>query len=196
MTNRGAMIAAIAAGLFSTGATMAASAAESAKVHCQGVNSLQGEERLLDRDQRLRRPELLQGQGLDRDERQRLQGQGRHGRQVAGIARSPGAKLEVALADDLAFDEVDQEGAAFADHPVERQQVPDVQRPADVAALARGRPLRGLEIAETRRSDAAVDAQLAERRRRPHDLDGVRGSRRLDLPPPLADQPQPAGAGR
>jgi hypothetical protein len=42
MTNRGAMIAAIAAGLFSTGATMAASAAESAKVHCQGVNSCKG----------------------------------------------------------------------------------------------------------------------------------------------------------
>ena len=42
MTNRGAMIAAMAAGLFSAGAPIAASAADSAKVHCEGVNSCKG----------------------------------------------------------------------------------------------------------------------------------------------------------
>ncbi|HXU60562.1 MAG TPA: hypothetical protein VN962_02605 [Polyangia bacterium] len=42
MSNRGAVIAAIAAGFFSAGAPMAASAAESATVHCQGVNACKG----------------------------------------------------------------------------------------------------------------------------------------------------------
>ena len=42
MSNRGAMIAALAAGFFSAGAPMAASAADSAKVHCEGVNSCKG----------------------------------------------------------------------------------------------------------------------------------------------------------
>lgn len=42
MSNKGAMIAAMAAGLFSAGAPMAASAADSPKIHCQGVNSCKG----------------------------------------------------------------------------------------------------------------------------------------------------------
>ena len=42
MTNRGAIIAAMAAGLFSAGAPIAASAADSAKVHCEGVNACKG----------------------------------------------------------------------------------------------------------------------------------------------------------
>ena len=42
MTNKGAIIAAMAAGLFGAGAPLAASAADSAKVHCQGVNSCKG----------------------------------------------------------------------------------------------------------------------------------------------------------
>jgi hypothetical protein len=42
MTNRGALIAAMAAGLFSTGAAVVASAADSDKVHCQGANSCKG----------------------------------------------------------------------------------------------------------------------------------------------------------
>ncbi len=42
MTNRGAMIAAMAAGLFSAGAPIAASAADSTKVHCEGVNACKG----------------------------------------------------------------------------------------------------------------------------------------------------------
>lgn len=42
MSNRGAMIAAMAAGLFSAGAPMAASAGDSAKIHCQGVNGCKG----------------------------------------------------------------------------------------------------------------------------------------------------------
>lgn len=42
MTHKGAIIAAMAAGLFSAGAPLAASAADSAKVHCQGVNSCKG----------------------------------------------------------------------------------------------------------------------------------------------------------
>src|SRR5450631_103285 len=42
MTNKGAIIAAMAAGLFSAGAPLAASAADSAKVHCQGVNACKG----------------------------------------------------------------------------------------------------------------------------------------------------------
>ena len=42
MTNKGAIIAAMAAGLFSAGAPLSASAADGAKVHCQGVNSCKG----------------------------------------------------------------------------------------------------------------------------------------------------------
>jgi hypothetical protein len=42
MTNRGAMIAAMAAGLLSAGAPMVASAADSTKVHCAGVNACKG----------------------------------------------------------------------------------------------------------------------------------------------------------
>jgi hypothetical protein len=42
MTNKGAIIAAMAAGLFGAGAPLVASAADSAKIHCQGVNSCKG----------------------------------------------------------------------------------------------------------------------------------------------------------
>jgi hypothetical protein len=42
MTHKGAIIAAMAAGLFSVGGPLEASAADSAKVHCQGVNSCKG----------------------------------------------------------------------------------------------------------------------------------------------------------
>ena len=42
MTNKGAMIAAMAAGLFSAGAPLVASGADSDKVHCQGANSCKG----------------------------------------------------------------------------------------------------------------------------------------------------------
>jgi len=42
MTHKGAIIAAMAAGLFTAGASLGASAADSAKVHCQGVNSCKG----------------------------------------------------------------------------------------------------------------------------------------------------------
>ena len=42
MTNKGAFIAAMAAGLFSAGAPLAALAADSDKVHCEGVNSCKG----------------------------------------------------------------------------------------------------------------------------------------------------------
>ena len=62
--------------------------------------------------------------------------------------RLAGAELEVAFAHDLAFDEVDQEGPSFTHHAVERQQVPDVQRPAHVPALAGRRPFGRLQVAE------------------------------------------------
>ena len=42
MTNKGAIIAAMAAGLFSAGAPLGVLAADSAKVHCEGVNSCKG----------------------------------------------------------------------------------------------------------------------------------------------------------
>jgi hypothetical protein len=42
MTNKGALIAAMAAGLFSVGAPLVASAADDAKIHCQGVNACKG----------------------------------------------------------------------------------------------------------------------------------------------------------
>jgi hypothetical protein len=42
MSTKGALIAAMAAGLFSAGAPLVASAADSAKVHCEGVNSCKG----------------------------------------------------------------------------------------------------------------------------------------------------------
>jgi hypothetical protein len=43
MTNKGALIAAMAAGLFSAAAPLLASAADSDKVHCQGANSCRGQ---------------------------------------------------------------------------------------------------------------------------------------------------------
>jgi hypothetical protein len=42
MTNKGALIAAMAAGLFSVAAPLRASAADSDKVHCQGANACRG----------------------------------------------------------------------------------------------------------------------------------------------------------
>src|ERR1700690_3720593 len=97
-------------------------------------------------------------------------------------------ELEIAFANDLFFNQVDQEGAPFADHAVEGQQVPNVEGPADVAAFARRRPLRRIEIPEARRTNPAVDAQLAEGRRGAHDLDGLQRSHGLDLATPLAHQ--------
>ena len=40
--SRGALIAALAAGLFGAGAPLAASAADAAKVRCQGINGCKG----------------------------------------------------------------------------------------------------------------------------------------------------------
>jgi hypothetical protein len=42
MTTKGAVIAAIAAGMFAAGTTATSSAGDTAKVHCQGVNSCKG----------------------------------------------------------------------------------------------------------------------------------------------------------
>ena len=42
MSTKGALIAAVAAGLFSAGAPLLANAGDSAKVHCEGVNSCKG----------------------------------------------------------------------------------------------------------------------------------------------------------
>ena len=42
MSTKGALIAAMAAGLFSAAAPLVASAADDAKIHCQGVNSCKG----------------------------------------------------------------------------------------------------------------------------------------------------------
>jgi hypothetical protein len=42
MSTKGALIAAMAAGLFAAGAPLAASAGDSDKVHCQGVNACKG----------------------------------------------------------------------------------------------------------------------------------------------------------
>ena len=42
MTTKGALVAAMAAGLFSASAPLIASAADSDKVHCQGVNACKG----------------------------------------------------------------------------------------------------------------------------------------------------------
>jgi hypothetical protein len=42
MSTKGAIIAAMAAGLFSAGAPLLAHAADSAKVHCSGVNACKG----------------------------------------------------------------------------------------------------------------------------------------------------------
>jgi hypothetical protein len=43
MTHKGALIAAMAAGLLGAGAPLVASAADAAKVHCQGVNACKGQ---------------------------------------------------------------------------------------------------------------------------------------------------------
>ena len=42
MNSKGAIVAALAAGLFGAAAPLTASAADAAKVHCQGVNSCKG----------------------------------------------------------------------------------------------------------------------------------------------------------
>jgi hypothetical protein len=42
MSSKGALIAAMAAGLFAGGAPLLANAGDSDKVHCQGVNSCKG----------------------------------------------------------------------------------------------------------------------------------------------------------
>jgi len=42
MSTKGALIAAMAAGLFSAGAPLLASAGDTAKVHCQGANECKG----------------------------------------------------------------------------------------------------------------------------------------------------------
>jgi hypothetical protein len=42
MTTKGALVAAMAAGLFSASAPLVASAADAEKVHCQGVNACKG----------------------------------------------------------------------------------------------------------------------------------------------------------
>ena len=82
MTHKGAIIAAMAAGLFSAGAPLAASAADSAKVHCQGVNSCKGKSACSTAKSGCSGQNGCKGQGLDRDDRERLQGQGRQNRQV------------------------------------------------------------------------------------------------------------------
>ena len=42
MSTKGALIAAMAAGIFSAGAPLLANAADAAKIHCEGVNSCKG----------------------------------------------------------------------------------------------------------------------------------------------------------
>jgi hypothetical protein len=42
MSTKGALIAAMAAGIFTVGAPMLASAKDSAKIHCEGVNACKG----------------------------------------------------------------------------------------------------------------------------------------------------------
>src|SRR5688572_31787378 len=54
---------------------------------------------------------------------------------------SSGPELEVALADHVLALDVDQEGGPLAHHPVEAAQVPNVDAPALVPALAGRRPL-------------------------------------------------------
>ena len=65
MTTKGALIAAMAAGLFGASTPLVAAAADSDKVQCQGVNSCKGKSACHGAGQRLRGPELVQGQGLD-----------------------------------------------------------------------------------------------------------------------------------
>src|SRR6516164_8426828 len=89
--------------------------------------------------------------------------EGYRGYSVAGADPClPRPELELALADHGFVLEVDQEGAALADHAVEGEQVPDVDAPANVAALARRRPLGRLQVAQAGRSDLGLRAQLAE----------------------------------
>src|SRR5678815_5554296 len=83
---------------------------------------------------------------------------------------SAGAELEVALADHVSLLEIDQERAPFADHPVEREEIPDVNGPPDVAALARRRPLGRLQIAQRGGADPRLRLERAEWLRPARDL--------------------------
>ena len=75
---------------------------------------------------------------------------------------SAGAELELTLADDALLVQVHQERGALADHAVEAAQEPDLDAPAAMPALARRRPLRGLEVAEPQRSIGARLTDLLE----------------------------------
>src|SRR5512133_2957737 len=65
-----------------------------------------------------------------------------------------------------------------------------------MAALAWGRPLGRLEIAEARWANAPLTAQLAKRSGRTHDVDRARRCSGLNLAPPFADQTEPRRAAR
>src|SRR3569623_1523642 len=101
---------------------------------------------------------------------------------------SAGAELEVALAYDDGLTAVDQEGPALTDHAVVGHQVPDVDAPAGVSALAGRRPLGRLAVALAGGPKRGLRLDFMERRRGAHDGDRALGGSRIDLAPPLADQ--------
>ena len=201
MTTKGALIAAMAAGFFSASTPLVVCGGGLGQGPVPGRQFLQGQERLPRRQQRLRGSELVQGQGLDPDDREGVQGQGRQDRQVAD--RQPSARSATlqparnwkSRSRTTCFSTRSTRKARPSPTiplNVSRYQTSSAQR---TWPLSHGRrPLRRLEIAEARRADAALSAQLAERRRRAHDVDGARRRVGLDLPPPLADQAQPRRA--
>src|SRR5712672_1899983 len=74
--------------------------------------------------------------------------------------RLSGADGEIADGDDLLRLQVGQKGPPGTDAPIERQEVPDVEGPPRVVALARRRPRHGLEVAQIRRSRRAGRYEL------------------------------------
>ena len=96
--------------------------------------------------------------------------------------------MEVPLAHNLACLEIDQKGGALAHHAVEGAQVPDIQPPALVPALAWWGPFGGFQIAQPGRPRARLAGNFLKVVRGPHDLFSLARQCRLDLAPPFADE--------
>src|SRR5205085_1209500 len=81
-------------------------------------------------------------------------------------------------------------GLARADAAVEGEQVPDVERPADVVGLARRRPRHRFEVPEVRRPRRRGRAQLLVLLAGLDEIDGGLGVARRDRAPPRRGQPR------
>src|SRR4051812_29637728 len=104
---------------------------------------------------------------------------------------------EIANRDDLLGLQVGQERPSRANPPVKREQIPDVERPPGVIALAGRRPRHGLEIPQIRRPRWRGRYELLVLVALLDEPNGRRGIARRDRPPPCRRQPaSPDHTGR